>query len=277
MWERLLHIDRRIIYLVLFLVVLLPFLLGWQPPPGEINQWTRSLYDYIDSLPEGTPVMISFDYGPSVMPELHPMAVALSRHILKRNLRLIAVTLHVQGALLAQDVLGRVSEELGKQEGTDYANLGFKPGGIAVILGMGESIKRTYPTDMQGNPTAALPVMQGVQNYDDLGLVITISGAGIPATWIAYAHERYKVKVAAGVTSVQATDFYVYLRTRQLIGMLNGIKGAAEYEYLVGKPDQAALGMPGVSAVHLLMVLLVIIGNVAFFASRRARRVLPTE
>lgn len=277
MWERLLHIDRRIIYLVLFLVVLLPFLLGWQPPPGEINQWTRSLYDYIDSLPEGTPVMISFDYGPSVMPELHPMAIALSRHILKRNLRLIAMTLTPQGVLLAEDALSQVGEELGKQEGTDYANLGFKPGGVAVILGMGESIKRTYPTDMQGNPTATLPVMQGVQNYDDVGLVITISGSSVPGAWIAYAHERYEVDVGAGVTSVSATDFYVYLRTRQLIGLLNGIKGAAEYEYLVEKPDQAALGMPGVSAVHLLMVLLVIIGNVAFFASRRARRVPPTE
>jgi hypothetical protein len=39
--------------------------------------------------------------------------------------------------------------------------------------------------------------------------------------------------VAVGVTAVMAADMYPYLQSGQLIGMLSGLKGAAEYEKLV--------------------------------------------
>jgi hypothetical protein len=269
MGERLLNMDRRIIYLVLFLVVLLPFLLHWQQAPRWINPWTQALYNYIEGLPPGTPVLISFDYDPAVKPELQPMAMALSRHVLRRDLRLVGMTMHPGGVLLTDEVLGKVAGELGKRWGEDYVNLGYKPGGSNVLLSLGESLKRTFPTDAHLQPTAAMRVLRGVRNYKDLGLVISISGSSLPGAWIAFAHQRYKAPVATGVTSVSATDFYVYLRTKQLVGMINGIAGAAEYEALLRAPDQAVLGLPGVSAVHLLMVLLVIIGNLAYFTTRR--------
>jgi len=39
--------------------------------------------------------------------------------------------------------------------------------------------------------------------------------------------------VAVGVTAVMAADLYPYLQSGQLVGMLAGLKGAAEYEKLV--------------------------------------------
>jgi hypothetical protein len=64
-------------------------------------------------------------------------------------------------------------------------------------------------------------------------------------------------------------DLYPYLRTHQLVGLLNGIAGAAEYEKLLNAPGQGMLAMPAVTAVHLLIVLLVLVGNLAYFANRR--------
>jgi hypothetical protein len=269
MWERLLHIDRRFIYLVLFIVVLAPLVVGWKLSPGHANPWTQSLYNYIDKLPAGTPVLVAYDFDPSVSPELLPMAYAVTRHVMKKNLRLIGMTFLPGGILLSQEVMTKVAKEQGKQYGVDYVNLGTKPGVQPVLLGLGENLKRVFVTDWQQQPTGPMPVLRGVHDYQQIGLIVDITGSGLTGSWIAFAHQRFHAAVGAGVTSVVAMDLYPYLRTKQLVGLINGIAGAAEYERLLAAPDQATLAMPGVTAVHLLMVLLVLIGNLAYFASRR--------
>ncbi len=49
------------------------------------------------------------------------------------------------------------------------------------------------------------------------------------------------------------------------------MKGAAEYEMLVNKPAMALIGMDSQSLVHLLIIFFVIVGNVAFFATRKKK------
>jgi hypothetical protein len=277
MWDKLLHIDRRFIYLVLLAVVLVPLLLQWKLQPGYINPNTQALYDYIENLPAGTPVMVAFDFDPSVSPELLPMAYALTRHLMKKNLRLVGMTFLPGGILLSQDVMDKCAKEYGKQYGVDYVNLGTKPGGSAVLLGMGENLKRVFVTDWKQDPTATMPVLQGVHDFKEIGLVVDITGSGMWSSWLAFAHQRFHVPMAAGVTSVVAMDAYPYLRTGQLVGLINGIAGASEYERLIGVPDQGTLGMPGVTAAHLVMVLFVLIGNIAYFANRRRAQALPHQ
>jgi hypothetical protein len=277
MWERLLHIDRRFIYLVLFVVVLAPLVLNWKLPPGYTNPWTQAMYDYIEKLPADTPVLVAFDFEPATSPELLPMATALTRHIMRRHQRLIAMTFAPGGVLLAQQVLDQVGKEEGRKNGEDYVNLGYNPNAQAVLLGMGENIKRVFVIDTQQNPTAALPVMRGVHDYKQLGLIIDLTGSSSTGGWIAFAHQRFHAPVAAGATSVVAMDLYPFLRTGQLVGLLNGIAGAAEYEKLLNAPDQGMLAMPAVTAVHVLMVLLVLVGNIAYFASRRRAAAPPPQ
>ena len=197
------------------------------------------------------------------------MAVAVTRHIMRKNLRLIAMTFMPGGVLLSQSVLEQVAKEEGKTYGEDYVNLGWRPGIQPVLLGLGENLKRVYLSDIKENPTSTIPVLRGVHDYRQIKLIVDITGTGLTGAWIAFAHQRFHAPVGAGVTSVVAMDLYPYLRTKQLVGLINGIAGAAEYEKLLDQPDQAVLAMPGVTAVHLLMVVLVLIGNIAYFASRR--------
>ncbi len=277
MWNKLLNIDRRFIYLIVFAVVLAPLIAQWRMPQRYTNPWTKALFDYIEALPPGTPVLVAFDYEPGTKPELHPMAVAVTRHVLRRDLRLITMTFMPGGVLLSQQVTGEVARELGKQYGVDYVNLGFKPGVIQVIQGMGENLKRVFAKDVTEQDTSLLPVLKGVHDYKNLGLIVDITGTGITGTWIAFAHQKYGAPVGAGVTSVVAVDLYPYLKTKQLVGLINGIGGASEYERLLEAPGQAVLAIPSVTSVHVLMVVLVIIGNIAYFATRRPRSVPASE
>ena len=49
------------------------------------------------------------------------------------------------------------------------------------------------------------------------------------------------------------------------------MKGAAEYEILVDKPDMAVAGMAAQSFSHILIILFIIFGNIAYFADKRKK------
>ncbi len=274
-WGWMLDLDRRWVFAGIALAVIIPIVTGLTLPLGKPAPPTMAVYNCVQALKPGDVVIFAFDYGPSSMPELHPQALAMVRHALERDLRVLTVSLNVQGTALANDVLQTVGDELGAVDGTDYVNLGFKVGGSAVILGMGEDILTVYPTTADGRRTRDLPIMRGIHNYDDIALVIDLASSSIPGAWIAFAKERYNQDIALGITAVMATDFYPYLQSNQIVGLVNGLKGAAEYEVLIGLEGEGAPGMLGMAAqsiAHLLIIVLVVVGNIAYFASGRHRR-----
>jgi hypothetical protein len=114
-------------------------------------------------------------------------------------------------------------------------------GGIVTLLGMGASIPNTYPSDYGGTPVGEIPLMQEVENFDDIAFVMEIS-AGTPGTreWVQQVQGRYRVALGSGTTAVGAPNFYPYVQSGQLSGLLGGLKGAAEYETLVGHPGDPA-------------------------------------
>ena len=266
------RIDRRWIYLAVFLAVVIPFLTGLKLPVGTPSPAAVAVYDAIDTLPEGSVVMLAIDYGPASMPELEPMAKAVTRHCFQRNHRVLAMTLNPEAALMIRRAVDPLLEEMGKEYGVDYVDAGFKPGGLAVILGMGRDIHKVYGNqDARGNALSALPMMRGVKSYDDIALMIDFAASALPFTWIGFAHERYGLKMAAGVTAVMATDLYPYWKSDQLVGLINGMKGAAEYEQLVGATGWGTLGMSSQSIAHLLIILFIVMGNIGYLAGRRHR------
>lgn len=271
--SRLLHIDRRWIFLCIAAAVFVPFVTNLVFLQGTPTPATTSIYDYIEALPARTPILLIFDYGPAGMPEMHPMAMALMRQAFRKKLRLITLTIHPQGPRMAELALAEVLPEFKVRYGVDYVNLGFKPGSSAVILGLGSSFQSVYPTDTRGTPLSALEIMRGVHNYRDVGIGIDLATGSAPAAWIAFAHQRFGLPLAIGITAVMATDFYPYYQSGQLVGIINGMRGASEYEYMVKHPDVGSTGMSSQSVAHLVILLFVILGNVGYFAERaRARR-----
>mgnify|MGYP003957433895 FL=1 len=79
-------LDRRYIFVVIALVVLLPlfFPLGLPIRPTIASQ---KVYDVVEELNAGDKALVSFEYGPSTKPEIHPMAVALLRHLFEKDVK----------------------------------------------------------------------------------------------------------------------------------------------------------------------------------------------
>ena len=103
-------------------------------------------------------------------------------------------------------------------------------------------------------------------------MVLTINATSGVDYWIIYGHERYGFPLAIGVTAVMAADYYSYLNSGQIVGIIGGLKGAAEYEKLIGQGDLATMGMNIQSFVHLVIVLFIVIGNVGYLMTRKKRK-----
>ncbi|MGQ9707035.1 MAG: hypothetical protein ACUVWP_08595 [bacterium] len=266
--DKFLKLDRRYIFIFVAIGVITPLVVHIGLPI-DITNHVKNVYDAIESYPPGSYVIMSLDYDPSTIPELNPMAYALVRHCLRKDIKIIVLTLHPAGPGVAEIVTKECAKLENKEYGTDYVFLGYKVGTDAVILGMGEDIRLPFPQDYYGTKIDDLPMMKNFKNYNDAKLVITISGTRMPETWVAYGYQRYHVKIASGVTAVMAADFYPYLQTGQMIGLIGGLKGAAEYEKLTGLPGKAFGGMDAQSIIHMLVIVFIILGNIAYFIVSR--------
>lgn len=278
MWDKFLQLDRRWIFLITALCIIIPFILPIGLPM-HVSPPVKNLYDKIEDIPpHGPALLLDFSLDASVLPELEPMAIAIIQHCFKRNIRVILMGLSTPaGVGIAQTILEDIKQEFpDKVSGVDYVLMPYVVGWYIVILRIGEGIHKTFETDYYGVSLDSLPMMQDIYNYDQIALVVTLTGSGIP--WITYANARYGQEVGAGVTAVMAPEFYPFLQTNQLVGMLGGLKGAAEYETLVegnlgfkGRKI-ACIGMDSQSVVHIMMIVFIILGNVAYFVMRRRSR-----
>ncbi len=262
-------VDRRIIFLLIAAAVVIPLLapLGL---PIRITDEVRSVFDSIDALPPGSVVLVANDYDPASEPELYPMTLALVRHCFKKDLKVVTMTLWPGGPGLITRAFEVTSVEYGKVEGEDYVNLGFKTGGVSVIVTMGQDLKTAFPQDQRGTKTSEIPALEGINSLKDMDYAVNIA-AGVPGLeqWITYGSDQYGFKLGGGCTGVMAADFYPFLNSGQLDGLLGGLKGAAEYEKLIENPAKATAGMDAQSITHVVIVIFVILGNIAYFTTRK--------
>ncbi|NGZ11747.1 MAG: hypothetical protein CV088_20655 [Nitrospira sp. LK70] len=270
--ERMLQIDRRIIFLVIGLCTLLPLLypVGL---PIKITSEVRGVYDYIELLPEHSVFLLSIDFDPASKPELYPQAIAILRHAFRKKLRVITMTLWVSGTGMADQLVTQVAKEMEKEYGKDYVFLGWSPGGQAVIINMGQDLYSAFPSDYGGKPTKDLPVLDSVRNLKDVTYMVSL-GAGKPGVeeWYVFGKDKYKFEMGGGCTGVMAPGLYPLLRSGQINGLIGGLRGAAEYESLIGQKGKAVAGMDAQSATHFAIIVLVIMCNAFYFSLRQQRR-----
>ncbi|MBI4364898.1 MAG: hypothetical protein HY568_05660 [Candidatus Latescibacteria bacterium] len=267
------HLDRRWIFLAVGLLVIVPLMTGFHLAPVRPSERARGFYEAVERIPEGSTVLLAGDYDPGTIAENYPMHLAAARHLMSRNLKIIAVALYPGGPPLSDLVLRIAAEEYHKRESYDYVNLGFKSGNEVVMSQMGSSIPRTFPTDRRGVPVSQLPVMRGVENFQQIALLISVS-AGYPGTkeWVQQVVSRYHVPMVAGVTAVSAPEYYPYLQAGQLQGLLGGMAGAAEYETLVKHPGLATHGMDAQSLAHVFIAIMILLGNLAALPQRASAK-----
>ena len=281
----LLNLDRRWLFLLVFLGVTIPILrpIGL---PITTTASTRAAFDFVEALKPGDTVLLSFDYGPSSAPENDPMAEGFMRQCFVRKIRVIVIALYALGGLtLANNSVARVIAQFPNLKyGEDYVNLGYKDGAAAVLRSLDKGFAGPFPVDVRGTPIARIPLMREIKSVRDVKVVYTVATGPIGEWWVTQMHPQSGTPVIIGPTAVSAPKYYAYLNAGQLVGMVGGMKGAAEYErlmterhpelaqfYRTARGFTATKGMDGQTVIHAVIILFIIIGNVAYMRTSRKK------
>lgn len=272
------NIDRRIIFIFITLSVIIPLLfnISFKEKASPIVQ---RIFDNVESLPEGSRVLLSFDYSPSTAPEIQPMANALIRHTLQKNHQLYLMALWGTGHNITTETIEQIliPEYPEKEYGVDYVNLGYKAGNEGLIAVILTDLKKMYTTDARFADIDSIPMMRNIKNLRSFDLIISLGG-GKPGVkeWILFAGDPGQIPIAGGVTAVSAPNLYPYYPD-QMVGLMGGMKGGAEYESALMKkyPKFKQMSHPGIDLMgpqaiaHLVIMLFVIVGNITYFIGRR--------
>ncbi|MBN2788847.1 MAG: hypothetical protein JXR69_01495 [Candidatus Delongbacteria bacterium] len=275
--EKLKKIDKRWIYLLIFLSCILPFFPGFEFLNQEFSETkeTIAFYDNINELKEGDAVFIDWAFDPTTQAELLPMAEQTLKQCFDKKLRVFIYFPFLTGISLGENALAKLQKEPGYEyieEGVHYQNLGYLPLMTDMLLfSMYSDFKGTFGKEGK--------IFKGLNTFADIKYVMCFSGSSWPESYILL-QRRFGFKMQVGVTAVIGPDYIPFLQTGQLQGMLFGLKGAAEYENIRVKAGsdkkfnrKANAGMASLTLSHLVMFMFIAIGNLIYLFEKKVKKI----
>jgi hypothetical protein len=268
-WMRMQQIPRYCIYLLLAGVVVWQLLFPIQLPIVP-SAATIGVKEAVEAVPDDKLIIITTDWDASTQAETGPQTQAIIHACFQAEKRFAIMNLSPpMGVKLAHDIAQEAAEEYGATYGVDWCNWGYKYGFGNVLMALAKDIPKAVGDDSYGKRVTELPMMSGVRDIEDIGLVVEVTGlAGVTELWIGLIQGPYGTPFATAYTAVMAPGYYPYLDSGQMKGMLVGAKGAAEMETLVNRPGKAVAIMNVQSWAHVLIIVLIVLGNLGYVLTR---------
>jgi hypothetical protein len=266
------NMDVRIIYILVIICIAIPIArpIGL---PIPLSESTMSAYDFINKLPEGSVILVGFETGAAGWAELGPQLNAYMQHIFDRNLKPIIVSGNVDGAQLAEMYTIPKMIKPGKVYGKDWVNLGYIAGGESGIAAFASRITSVTPRDYFGTPVEGLEMMKDVKSAADFKLAIVCSW-GTPGheDYLRQYTTKFGVPLIVGAQTVTVPALVPFYQSKQVVGYTSGLRGAGEYEILIHHPGYAVASLDAASSYHLVVFVLIVIGNLAIVAKRFTKK-----
>ena len=273
------NMDRRWIFLGMALSIIFPLLYPISFP-FKIDERVQAIYDRIEELEPGDTVYISADFDPASRPELEPFYRANLHHLFAKDVNIVIGSLWPFAPPMVNPWLEEIAKDHDKVDGENFVFLGFKDGRELAIKLIADDVIKAFPKDLKGRETASLSVMKNKKQLKDFALIMSVS-AGFPGTreYVLQVQGQYNLEIASATTAVSAPDYVPYYKSGQLFGLAGGMPGSAQYEKLVydnygddpGLVSAKAIATQALNVLnmgHLFIVLLILMGNVAFFLTR---------
>ncbi|MGQ9454294.1 MAG: hypothetical protein ACUVRS_08375 [Armatimonadota bacterium] len=275
-------IDRRWLYLALATSCLVPFLVKIRLPV-YVSPETRRLYEAIDKCPPNKVVLVDSAWDAGSLGENWGQVEVVFDHMLRKGIKFVVISLDITplGPQFADKVISKLvkTKYPHRKYGVDWVNLGFTKGDWQAMQQIAKDIRRQFKRDSHGwslDDSKHLPLMQKVRNIDDIYMIYSVTYSPLE-NWIPFVHGVYETPIGFGCAGIQSTTYYRYILSKQLVGMLVGVRGAAEYDALL-YPDTRKRESLGTQLIvpqafgHTAIIVAVILGNIGYFASRKRER-----
>lgn len=268
------NIDRRILYVLVAIALSVPVIMRPSKHPDFVFPEVQRAYDTIDSVKPGQIVLLSTSWGAGTKAENEPQMQALMRHMFAKHIKFAVMSWDPAGSEITFQSGEQVQKDMHATYGKDWVHLGYKTGAAnAIISGLAENFPRVMKQDRKGTPLSQLPAVSYVKNYKQIGVVVDITSVGMMGYWISYLTTPKHIPLIYCPTAVMSASAYPQLDSGQLKGMLNGVMGAVQYETLIGRGNvatDASATSWALSAAHIYIIVLIILGNLGYLAAKRA-------
>ncbi len=240
--------------------------------PASVNE----LSNLVANIPDNSPVLVVIDYEPSLAGELEAASGPLLDQLaLTRHSKFTFLSMSANGPALVERLMDNTRigkpqpDGLGYQEGAQYFNIGYLPGGSAGVLGF------------VSNPKAIMPLVN-VNGFPDYAAVVVLTDHSESGrVWVEQLEQAKQNDPALAnkpllmVSSAQAGPMLQpYVSSGQVDGLVNGLSDAAKYELVnTSRPGIARSYWDAFGIGLMLAVLSIVLGSFwSLFTGIRARR-----
>jgi len=229
---------------LLFVGILFVLTLGTQffsMPVGKTIE-IDSAQRVAQSIPEGAPVLVVFDYEPARVGEMEAAAAPFfDEMILLRHPRLAFISTNETGASLAERFMAGPLSGHGYQNGERYLNLGYLPGGSVGINSFAINPLQAAPYAF-GQSTEIMnltltsawtqPPLAGVTSLSQFSaFVIITDNADSARAWIEQTTlARGQIPLVVISSAQAAPMLQPYYASKQISGLVGGLYGGAMYK-----------------------------------------------
>lgn len=259
---------------VILILVFIP-LMSPMGLPISTSQWTRDAVEVLEAVPADKYVVWEDMWSMGGLAEAEVGHTALMRILLKNNIKFVMVSLTPDTPLLhtyISDKVANTAEGRGKVYGEDWAQMGFLPGEEAALSLMAEDFHAAFGNDYYGTSLSSLPIMDGLEDADDIALVITGSSS---QTWVEAPVRQWYVKYDVPIVSYTLTGGTVlsatYWPDNGILGIIEGSRGGSELEFLGSVPGEGVAQSDAKTLAFLATAAFIVIGNISYFGSKGSK------
>jgi hypothetical protein len=260
-------LDIRILYVILVAVILVP-LANPIGLPLAIGEPARAGYDFINAMPADSIGVFVIDVAPSSEAENWPQALAVAKHAMKLGHKIMAITFVAEGPMYEDRLAQEIAPDYGYVYGTDIVIMPYRAGAESAVQAFGEDLRGMYDADYYDTPITELPLMERIQSIADVDYWASFSSGDTGWYFVRQVEAKFGTPGLAGTVGPGVSGHMVYFASGQLKGMLGGMAGAAEYEFLAKTPGKALAAMDAQSIGHSYFIILMIVSNIVYFAVR---------
>jgi hypothetical protein len=266
------YVFRLVVAIVLLLPIIWMVISNSQkssvPQPGNIP----GVVDFtqrIQALPDNAVIFIAFDYEAGFSAEVNLAVENVLIQLMKKNAYLTLAATYPSGPALAESSVRSAATNTFGNSGTysNYANLGYIPGGTIGLRGLVTSPRKVLPYALDASNVWAGAPLQAINSVMDFAAIIVVTND--PDTgriWIEQVGSQLQQSGTPllFITSAQAGPLilpYYEATPAQVQGLISGITGGVAYARTLGNYQQNG-EWDALSAGVSISVLIILVGSI---------------
>lgn len=274
--------ERRYIYVVIFLLVLYPVLrpIGI---PISVSPSTRTYNDWLNKVKKDDIVFFAFETGFESYNELKGGLIATFRQLVEKDVKMFVAFATADGLATfqmifgdwARNVPGVLTPELQARNYVywdDYIVLGYVLVNEASTLSMARQFHTFIRNDYAGRSITG-SFLDRVEDPSDVNLIVDFSPGMQTTAIIRHWVQDFGTPMIEGAIGVNIPSLSIYLESGLLKAILQSTRGGAELEFLTGHPGPGITSMDAFTLVHYFLIAVIIMGNIGYFAWERKAKV----